>query len=195
MDLHQKVTCLEDLLQSLPIAITRRGLVIGHIAMLQGQAAKNASGCLSALVLCLTAWSLQMRNVRSCCPVVVCFLQPTKSEGRRFYSCPAVFSLVFLWCWAWSKGSCPSITSQTSAPITAPHFPKFHFLLLEQKPEERVVYSCQAFWLLVLALCLTEKLCSFLGYFGSFLVSELISLDFRKGVKKMRSKKVFGYLT
>lgn len=123
MDLHQKVTCPEDLLQSLPIAITRRGLVISHVSMLQEQAANNASGCLSASVLCLTVSRLQMRKLRFCCPAVVCLLQPTRpAEGS--------FSYVLVLTLLSSFGGGHGVREAAPLPLPRPLHPSLSLIFL-----------------------------------------------------------------
>lgn len=102
---------------------------------------KNASGCLAGLVLCLTTSSLQIRNLRSCCPV-----HCTKPGARSFPHVLAVSLLAFLG--HRGRGAAP----WTLASIAAPFFPSFTFCLLEQKSGERFS-SFWELWLPVLASC------------------------------------------
>lgn len=84
MDLHQKVPCPEDFLQSLPVANIRR--VYGLWAIIPCYNSRQQRMPLVACVF-LTASSLQLRNLRSCCQVALYPCSQPNLEWGAFPVC------------------------------------------------------------------------------------------------------------
>lgn len=181
-DLPCEVLCPGAFLQPLPYAESSVG-VVGHISVLQDQAANDTSGCLSGFVLCFTASGLQVRNSRSGCWVAL------QAHGQP------------KWEWElspWERGQWKG-QGDGAAPLPAPGplhphhpcFPRFHWLLDGVKGSGMscllllgVLASSSGIVLCTKVLLFPWQLCQLSGFWAILP---------RKGIWEMRSRREFCY--
>lgn len=125
MDLHQKVPCPEDFLQSIPIAKVRRGSGLLTILLCYKSRQQRMPLVVCVFSAVFNSFKSADKKFKVLLSGCIVPLQSTERGVRSFPRVPAVSLLASLGDGHGGRGS----IVQSPASISAPHFPQFHLLL------------------------------------------------------------------